>query len=462
MSATKDHQSGRPTSSHRLSTSSGLSSNLPVRHQASRNHSHSVSLGTLNPAHRVTRRKSMTSTGANTAAIAAALAGTGPPLPQINRQSFNQKNNGDGQNPEAQFVDERFAPQNVSSMGGVGNDNVLVDDDEQMQDGDHITGGVTRSRSGKSVAKARSRRASEGAHLSKSEGKRASGELRCEQCGKGYKHSSCLTKHLWEHTPEWSLTSKLLISKHQQVQLLEAASVLVGMNQENEMSSENVKTIESDESSASPDISATSELHDDYPSSAETTPPPMNEPLYPHDSFSTIREKRHSSTSSAFSRSYQSAPSSSYLAGSMPSSSYGQHYPNQRRPSTSGAASASHMTADEDEAGLAAAVQSLCSFGTPRTGPVHLPPGVPPVPPLPAQYIGQKSNNRLSANAMTPTLHDFGVPTTTVQRTSNERGSTYMEDPTQNTYDGDDIDQRRTAHNLNDDDEDGVFGRMDE
>ena len=44
--------------------------------------------------------------------------------------------------------------------------------------------------------KTRARRASEGAHAAKHEGKRASGELRCEKCGKGYKHSSCLTKHL--------------------------------------------------------------------------------------------------------------------------------------------------------------------------------------------------------------------------------------------------------------------------
>lgn len=45
--------------------------------------------------------------------------------------------------------------------------------------------------------KARVRRASEGAYLRKGEGKRVSGgELRCEKCGKGYKHSSCLTKHL--------------------------------------------------------------------------------------------------------------------------------------------------------------------------------------------------------------------------------------------------------------------------
>ena len=34
----------------------------------------------------------------------------------------------------------------------------------------------------------------------------------------------------WEHSPHWSQTSKLLISKHQQVQLLEAAQILVHMN----------------------------------------------------------------------------------------------------------------------------------------------------------------------------------------------------------------------------------------
>ena len=44
--------------------------------------------------------------------------------------------------------------------------------------------------------KSRNRRASDGAYLTKSDGKRVSGELRCEKCGKGYKHSSCLTKHL--------------------------------------------------------------------------------------------------------------------------------------------------------------------------------------------------------------------------------------------------------------------------
>jgi len=56
------------------------------------------------------------------------------------------------------------------------------------------------------------------------------GSMTCDTCGKGYKHASCLSKHRWEHSPHWSQTSKLLISKHQQVQLLEAAQILVHMN----------------------------------------------------------------------------------------------------------------------------------------------------------------------------------------------------------------------------------------
>lgn len=46
-------------------------------------------------------------------------------------------------------------------------------------------------------SKSRIRRASEGSRLGKGDAKHKSGsDLRCEKCGKGYKHSSCLTKHL--------------------------------------------------------------------------------------------------------------------------------------------------------------------------------------------------------------------------------------------------------------------------
>jgi len=48
----------------------------------------------------------------------------------------------------------------------------------------------------RSSSKPKIRRASEGAYLSKTEKRRQSGEVKCEKCGKGYKHSSCLTKHL--------------------------------------------------------------------------------------------------------------------------------------------------------------------------------------------------------------------------------------------------------------------------
>ncbi|KAI0049356.1 hypothetical protein FA95DRAFT_1604478 [Auriscalpium vulgare] len=48
----------------------------------------------------------------------------------------------------------------------------------------------------------------------------------CESCSKVYRHPSCLIKHRWEHTPYWREASKFLLSKHQQVQLMEAAAIL--------------------------------------------------------------------------------------------------------------------------------------------------------------------------------------------------------------------------------------------
>ncbi|KAJ3477355.1 hypothetical protein NLI96_g10519 [Meripilus lineatus] len=57
-------------------------------------------------------------------------------------------------------------------------------------------------------------------------GKKRGTIFKCESCSKVYRHPSCLIKHRWEHSPHWREASKFLLSKHQQVQLLEAAAIL--------------------------------------------------------------------------------------------------------------------------------------------------------------------------------------------------------------------------------------------
>ncbi|KAH8827640.1 hypothetical protein DL96DRAFT_1599747 [Flagelloscypha sp. PMI_526] len=57
-------------------------------------------------------------------------------------------------------------------------------------------------------------------------GKKRGQDYKCETCSKIYRHPSCLIKHRWEHTTQWREASKFVLSKHQQVQLLEAAAIL--------------------------------------------------------------------------------------------------------------------------------------------------------------------------------------------------------------------------------------------
>ncbi|KAG0354388.1 hypothetical protein BGZ54_001672 [Gamsiella multidivaricata] len=54
---------------------------------------------------------------------------------------------------------------------------------------------------------------------------------KCPDCGKMYKHATSLLKHRWEHSIYWKPATKFLLSKHQQVQLMEAASILLGMDE---------------------------------------------------------------------------------------------------------------------------------------------------------------------------------------------------------------------------------------
>lgn len=246
----------------------------------------------------------------------------------------------------------------------------------------------------------------------------------------------------WEHTPEWQYTSKLLISKHQQVQLLEAASVLVAMNNQEPESARN-----SDRSSMSPPASGSSDLRDDM-SSTDTTPPPQADEHHVGSYYNTRPAfgrsfKRNSGhSSSAYSQSYQSA----VFSDNGHHGHYRQWSNVSDRPTTSGTSVAgSYKEEENDQADLAAAVGLLsCSYGTPKSGPVALPPDVPPVPPLPAKFMGFSNPDSLS-----------GSMTVTAQQSSiRGSGQHYRRSPTK------DVDMDHDSYG--EDDEDGVFGRMEE
>lgn len=262
----------------------------------------------------------------------------------------------------------------------------------------------------------------------------------------------------WEHTPEWSYTSKLLISKHQQVQLLEAASVLVAMNGKDDSATppESTKDFPSDPESASPAASGYSD-QGDRQSSADTTPPPMAEGV--NISGNSFRMKRHSS-GSGFARSYQSAPSSSSLAaGSALNPHNLGHFrqrSNEHRPTSSGL-----NETGQDDRDLAAAVELLsCSFGSNNgsRGTVTLPVDAPPVPPVPAQYRDQATplTNAGFLNSF-PSRQPESFTRGEMRRGSED---VKMEDSGESGVDEDDFDQRSRARS--DEDDDGVFGRMEE
>lgn len=257
----------------------------------------------------------------------------------------------------------------------------------------------------------------------------------------------------WEHTPEWSFTSKLLISKHQQVQLLEAASVLVAMNGVPQDSvttpPDSAKDFASEPESASPAASGYSEQAERQ-SSADTTPPPASEGV----NFNTLayREKRLSG-GSGVSRSYQ--PSSfggPHLSASIP----GQNWTEERRRSSAG-----HGATGKEDRDLAAAVELLsCSFGSQNGShdTVTVPPDAPPVPPVPAQYLDQATS--LSNTGFISSFPRRQPESFT--RGEFHRGSedVRMEESAESAADDEDLDLRSRARS--DEDDDGVFGRMEE
>ncbi|KAF2742796.1 hypothetical protein M011DRAFT_497351 [Sporormia fimetaria CBS 119925] len=414
--------------------SSSIAGSLPK----SRPHSHSLSIASVAP-HRVTRRKSMSSSAnASMNAIAAAAKGmTGAPLDTTQQARRSSKSANVFRGPPMGSYTSMGS--SVPSAAGPFSPRAY-----NQAKGEAVTDGpsLATMQQEKGSSKSRLRRASEGSRLAKGDGKRSSGsELKCEKCGKGYKHSSCLTKHLWEHTPEWQYTSKLLISKHQQVQLLEAASVLVAMNQDAD---------HSDHSSLSPPASGAS---DRELSSAETTPPPhMDEHVGSYPSPQYAGMKRGSvNSSTAYSHSYQSTIFSDQ--GRPPFGHHRQWSNYSDRPTTSGTSVAgSYQDDGEDQADVAAAAFGLlsCSYSTPKSGPVNLPADVPPVPKLPEKFLGFNNGPALSGSAMV-----------TAQQ-SSIRGS-YRASKDIDMEDDDDYRQSNSrSRGRVDDDEDGVFGRMEE
>jgi hypothetical protein len=105
----------------------------------------------------------------------------------------------------------------------------------------------------------------------------------------------------------------------------------------------------------------------------------------------------------------------------------------------------SYQGEENDPQDLSAALGLLsCSFGTPKSGPVALPPDVPPVPPLPAKFLPFSNADPMSGS------------TTVRPQQSSIRGSPYQYRRKASR----DVDMEDDGYA--DEDEDGVFGRMEE
>lgn len=164
-------------------------SGLPSRQSHSRTGSSSLLSGSLNANHRVTRRKSVTNVGANVNALTAALrdGDATPALPITNssRRHTMSKN----AMARVSAVGSLPSPPATMSLG-----KQFVGDAKRGLQGSAIDDDSQDISADESDKKARIRRASDGQPLMK-EGRKNRVEVRCETCGKGYKHSSCLIKH---------------------------------------------------------------------------------------------------------------------------------------------------------------------------------------------------------------------------------------------------------------------------
>ena len=156
-----------------------------------------MSLAATNPHHRVSRRKSVNNSASSTAAAAIVAAlrehGDASSIPvAVHRKSIGSK-----KAVETQSMNVRPSMHSYFSGGDDDNEDVDIlgqDSSSDILDEGAIDEDVTSVK--QLTIKNRNRRASEGSHLIRGGGKRVTSEVRCDTCGKGYKHSSCLTKHM--------------------------------------------------------------------------------------------------------------------------------------------------------------------------------------------------------------------------------------------------------------------------
>jgi hypothetical protein len=188
----QEFSTSRPTSSGSFPHKSSSSS---------RQHAHSVSLGAMNPTHRISRRKSVNSAAATSAAHAVAAV--------LREQGDNSANFTSHRRSIASRKGlESTSVGNPSSLGTYFSRPVVGTSDAHATDHKPSVTSVeddvveeVHALEKSMNSKGRNRRASEGAYLlAKGDGKRLPAELKCDTCGKGYKHSSCLTKHMWVFT----------------------------------------------------------------------------------------------------------------------------------------------------------------------------------------------------------------------------------------------------------------------
>lgn len=154
------------------------------------------------------------------------------PISTVNTNTTTMRSNTDNALNLKKETDTHLSDIETSANAATSRRNSLLNKDIKTQLNELLPANIARDANGYPILSREFvvRRISEG------ETGRLKEELKCEACGKGYKHITSLAKHLWEHTAEWQSTKKLLISKHQQAQLLEAASILCSFS-ENKMHS---------------------------------------------------------------------------------------------------------------------------------------------------------------------------------------------------------------------------------